>query len=115
MPSEKEKILEFNQYMKSDKIPYIIYADIESLIMKIDRCANNPQNSSTTKIVEHIPCGYSMSTIWAFDNIENKRSLYRGEDCMKNFCESLKEHTKNITDFEKKKMLPLTKEELKSL
>ena len=115
MPSEKEKILEFNQYMKSDKIPYIIYADIESLIMKIDRCANNPQNSSTTKIVEHIPCGYSMSTIWAFDNIENKRSLYRGEDCMKNFCESLKKHTKNITDFEKKKMLPLTKEELKSL
>ena len=33
---------------------------------------------------------------------------------MKTFCESLREHTKNITDFEKKKMLPLTKEELKS-
>ena len=114
MPSEKEKILEFNQYMKSDKIPCIIYADIESLIRKIDRCANNPENSSTTKIVEHIPSGYSVSTIWAFDNIENKRSLYRGEDCMKNFCESLKEHAKNITDFEKKKMLPLPKEELKS-
>ena len=32
MPSEKDKILEFNQYMKSDKMPYIIYADIESLI-----------------------------------------------------------------------------------
>ena len=23
---------------------YIIYADIESLIKKIDRCANNPEN-----------------------------------------------------------------------
>ena len=34
MPSEKDKILEFNQYMKSDKKPYIIYADIESLIQK---------------------------------------------------------------------------------
>ena len=31
MPSEKDNILEFNQYMKSDKIPCIIYADIESL------------------------------------------------------------------------------------
>ena len=30
--SEKDNILEFNQYMKSDKMPYIIYADIESLI-----------------------------------------------------------------------------------
>ena len=32
MPSEKDKILEFNQYMKSDKMPNIIYADVESLI-----------------------------------------------------------------------------------
>ena len=33
---------------------------------------------------------------------------------MKKFCESLREHAKNIIDFEKKKMLPLRKEELKS-
>ena len=32
MPSEKYSILNFNQYMKPDKMPYIIYADIESLI-----------------------------------------------------------------------------------
>ena len=38
MSSEKDNILEFNQYMKPDKMPYIIYADIESLIRKIDRC-----------------------------------------------------------------------------
>ena len=61
--SSDDKILEFNQYMKSDKMPYIIYADIESLIKKIDGCANNPENSSTIKIGEHIPCRYSMSTI----------------------------------------------------
>ena len=29
--------------------------------------------------------GYSMSSIWAFNNIENKHTLYLGEDCMKNF------------------------------
>ena len=33
---------------------------------------------------------------------------------MKKFCESLREHVKNIIDFEKKKMLTLIKEELKS-
>ena len=49
MPSEKDNILEFNQYMKSDKMPYNIYADIESLIKKIDGWVNNPENSSTTK------------------------------------------------------------------
>ena len=34
---------------------------------------------------------------------------------MKNFCEYLREHAKNIFDFEKKQMLLLRKEELKSI
>ena len=103
MSSEKDSILEFNQYMKSDKMPSIIYADIESLITKIDRCANNPKNSSTAKMFEHIPFGYSMPKIWTIDHIE-KRHFISWEDCMKNFSESLREHTKEIFDFEKKKM-----------
>ena len=72
MPSEDDKLLEFNQYMKLGKMPYFIYGDTESLFKRIDGCANNPENSSTTKIGEHILCGYSMSTIWTFDHIENK-------------------------------------------
>ena len=55
-----------------------------------------------------------MSTTWAFDSIENKPTLYRGEDSMKKFCESLGEHAKNIIDFQKKKMLPLTKQKIKA-
>ena len=57
---ETDNILEFNQYMKSDKMPYNIYGDIKSLLKKIDGCANNLVNSSTTKIGKHISCGYSM-------------------------------------------------------
>ena len=77
MPSEKNNILIFNQCMMSDKMLFMIYLDTESLIRKADGCANNPENSSATKIGEHIPCGYSMSAIWAFDHIENKHTLYR--------------------------------------
>ena len=61
-------------------MPYIIYADIESLIRKIWGC----------DMGEHIPCGYSISTIWGFDHIEDKHTLYRGKDCMKKFCTSLR-------------------------
>ena len=85
-------------------MPHIIYVDIELLIRKIDGCKNNPEKYSTTKIGEHIPCGYSKSTIWGFDYTEDKHTLYRGKDCMKKFCESLREHAKSVTDFEKKKM-----------
>ena len=53
MPSEDTKILEFNQYQKSDKAPFIIYADLECIIEKIDEYKNNSENSSTTKVSEH--------------------------------------------------------------
>ena len=91
--------LKSNSYMKSDKMPFIIYADTESLIEKIDGCTN----FSTTKIGEHIPGGYSMSTIQGFDHIENKHILYCGKDCMKKFSASLGENAKNLIGFEKKK------------
>ena len=54
-----------------------------------------------------------MSTIRPFDHIEAKHTLHCGKYCMKQFCESLREHAKSIIYFEKKKMLPLSKEELK--
>ena len=57
MYSKDTKILEFNQYKKSDKA---------CLIEKIDGCKYNPENSSTTKVDEHISSGFSMSTISSF-------------------------------------------------
>ena len=37
-----------------------------------------------------------MSTISSFKNIENKHDVYRGKNCMKMFCESLREHAVKI-------------------
>ena len=78
---------------------------------KIDTCYNNPDLSSTTKINQHIPSGYSIYTNCSFDKSNNKLSYYRGEDCMKRFCKDLKDHATKIIDFKKKTMIPLTKEE----
>ena len=62
MSSEGTRILQFNQHQKSDEAPFIIYADLECIIGKIDRCKNNPENSSTTKVSKHILSRLSMST-----------------------------------------------------
>ena len=35
-----------------------------------------------------------MLTIWEFDHIENKYTLYPGKYCMKKFCDFLREHAK---------------------
>ena len=32
------------------KVPFIIHADLESLLEKMNTCHNNPKKSSTTKI-----------------------------------------------------------------
>ena len=75
MPFEDTKILEFNQYQKSDKAPFIIYAGLECIIEKIDGCKNNPENSSTTKVSEHIPSTFSMSAISSFTSIDNTHDV----------------------------------------
>ena len=92
MPSEDNKILELNQYQKSDKAPFVIYPDLEYLIERIDGCKNNPENSFTTKVGNHIPSGFSMSTISSFKSVGNKHDPYTGKDYMKKFCEFLRGH-----------------------
>ena len=85
MPSKDSKLLEFNQYQKSDKAP-----DLQCFIEKINECKYNPKNSSATKVGEPIPSGFPMSTISSFKSIENRNDVYRGNNCMKKFCESLR-------------------------
>ena len=114
LPSKDNKTLEFNQYQKSDKLPFIIYVDLECLIEKIDVCINNPENLSTTKVSEHISSGFPMSTLSSFKIKENKHDVHRSKNCMKKFCESLRKHAMKITNFKNNKMKLLTKEQQES-
>ena len=86
---EDTNTLKFNQYQKFDKAPFTIYADLACIIEKIDGYKNNPENSFTTKVSEHISSVFSMSIISSFMSIENKHDVYRGKRCMKTFCEYL--------------------------
>ena len=48
------------------KVPFIIYADLQSLLKKMNACNDNPKKSSTTKINEHTTSGYSLFTKYSF-------------------------------------------------
>ena len=63
MSSKDTKILEFNQYQKSDKAQFIIYGDLECIIEMIDGCKSNPENSPTAKIRGYTPSGFPMCDI----------------------------------------------------
>ena len=45
-----------------------------------------------------------MCTILPFKTIEYKHDVYRGEDCMKKFCELLKTHKMEILILKRKKI-----------
>ena len=57
MPEEGKNILKYSAGDKSLKIPFIIYADLESLLKKEQSCQNNPKNSYTQRKAKHEPSG----------------------------------------------------------
>ena len=63
---------------------------------------NNPENSSTLKVSEQIPSDFSMATISSFRSIENKHDMCRRKDCMKTFCEFLRENKMKLINFKLK-------------
>ena len=96
MPDEDNKVLKYIPGEQSLKVSFIICADIECLLQKINTCQNNPDKSYTEKKAEHIPSGYSLVICCSFDKSKNEQKYYRGEDCMIIFCKDLKEQAMKI-------------------
>ena len=75
MPSEDTKILELNQYQKSDKAPFAIYADLECLIKRLMDVKVILKIYPQQKKVNMFHQFFLMSTISSFRNIENKTEV----------------------------------------
>ena len=80
MPNQDEKILKYNPGENSLKVSFMVYADLECLIKKIDSCQNNSEKSSTEKKAEHTPSGCSWTTCCSFDESKNEWSHCRGKN-----------------------------------
>ena len=94
MPIESNKILKRNPGEKSLKVPFIIYADLECSLQKMNACQVNPTKSYTEKKAEHESSGYSQVKCCSFDKSKNKCIYYRGQDKKKK-----KSHMKNNNKF----------------
>ena len=91
MPDEDNKVLKYVLGEKSLRVSFIIYADFECLLLKINTGQNNLEKKATEKKATHRPSGYSLVTCCSFDKTKNERKYYRGEDCMKISCKDLKD------------------------
>ena len=114
MPTKDKKPLRYNRGEKSLKVPFTIYANLQCLLIKEQSCQNNPKESYTERKAKHERYGYALSLICSFDKTKNKHSVYRGRDCIKEFCKDLKELETKITNCEEIQMILLTDNENKS-
>ena len=105
MPTQFNNTLKYNYGGKLLKTPFVIYVDLECLLIKQKSCQNNSNESYTGRKAIHEPCGYALNLVFSFDSKQNKCSFYRGKDCIKRFCSGLKELGTKILNYEKREMI----------
>ena len=103
MPRWNEKILKYNHGEKSLKASFVIYLDLECLLLKMLSCQNNPKNSYTERKAKDEPSGWAIFRRCSLDTTKNNFDYYRGMDCIKVLCKKLKDHPLKTISYDKKK------------
>ena len=108
---EKGTMLRFKNFLHSEKVPFIVYADTEALIKEMYNCGPNPNKSYTKKYQKHEPVSFSYY-IKCFDNSVCEpilrtytREKPENEDSMDVFIKWLEEDVKAIANIKSKKMI----------
>ena len=110
---EKGTILKFKHHVRSEKLPFIIYADTEALIKEMQNCDPNPLDSYTKKYQKHEPISFSYYIKSFDDNVyESKLRKYTGEDAMEKFVDWIEEDAKDIANIPDVEMI-ISSDELK--
>ena len=65
MPT-KNPIVKYADGQYQFKVPFVIYADFESILVPVSGAANNPEMSSTRGINVHQPSGWCMYSKFAY-------------------------------------------------
>ena len=81
----KKPIVEFCNGQYQFKVPFIMYADFESLLEPIQEPSKDPSGPWTTVTNNHIPYGWCVYSEFAYGKIQNRLTLYRRKDCVKKF------------------------------
>ena len=111
---EGENKMSFTNYHKQMKVPYVIYADFECILEKIDGCKPSPDKSFTVKTEKHEPCGFSYIAVRSDGKLFGPFT-YRGRDAVYVFLRWLQNHEIEMRqDMANKRHLVMTTEDWKN-
>ncbi|XP_050457754.1 uncharacterized protein LOC126854768 isoform X2 [Cataglyphis hispanica] len=88
LPSEKEKWLSFNNYNRKERLPFVVYADLECMLKKTN--SDNIQTKTSMYTFQHhevFSVGYYMQC--SYDETLSAYHSYRGANCIAWFVDKL--------------------------
>ena len=103
--------LRFKNFLHSEKEPFAIYADFESLIKPMDNCNPDPNKSYTKKYQKHEPISFSYYNNSSIDGVfkpvlrKYTKTKPEDADAMDVFIKWLEEDVKAIANIEPKQMI----------
>ena len=111
---EKNPIVTYSNGQHQFKVPFVMYADFESILEPMQGVKNDPSISSTRGVNLHKPSGWCLHSKFAYGKVKKPTSQYRGPDCVDKFCEKIISEAKRLyRSYPEVPMLPLTKSQLK--
>ena len=85
---EEGSCIEFKNIKNTLDIPFVIYADMESILTPLEIDKNNI--SQTIKTHEHIPCTFGYKVVCKLDDkLSVPYKTYKGKDCIEKLYECL--------------------------
>ena len=116
MPKQGSTV-EFKDGQNQFKVPFIMYADFESILEPMGLQGSgspNPNQPYTNEVNQHMPCGWRVYSKFAYGDVDNPLRLYRGKDYIETFCNYIKQEVHRLYHmFPEKPMDPLTKKQWK--
>jgi hypothetical protein len=104
-PQSDESIVKWKSREKTERVPFVIYADFESCLV--------PVHEDSGVLDEHVPAGFCAYTVSVDPEFETEPVTYSGRDCMRVFYDHLASEQHRIAAIleDYHEMLPLTREE----
>ena len=113
MPHRRPIVQDWNGQFQF-KVPFIMYADFESILELLQGPANNQRISSARGVNKHTPSGWCIWSEFAYGKVDNPVVLYRGKDCISKFREHIVTEARHLyRSFPERPMEFLTKAQSK--
>lgn len=99
--------LKFENIEKQMKVPFVVYADFESVLKPLHTCVPNPEKKFTCETHKHKPHSFAYYIKCAFDPNLSKFVNYRGADCAEKFSEKLEADVRDMYERHLKVVVPM--------